>query len=141
MLIYDCALGAQTERKLLRKIHSIMLENYERKTFSLTFPECFDNMQNNELEVITSKRIQSVKIFYRHNEVTHSIALIFVNEKFQSEDFKKGVKAFELLSVEFCFEEAYIYSFLSKSQIIEKLDLLQCLVECFEEEKQGKASN
>ena len=58
-------------------------ERFDRKTLSVTFPDCLDDMLANEddekWEVWRSNKIQKCKIFYRQNKITHFKGVIVCN--------------------------------------------------------------
>ena len=59
-------------------MREILLQNYEKKSFTVTIPSLFSILQNPSFEVVSGSMIQTVKLFYEHNVVTRSIAAIFV---------------------------------------------------------------
>ena len=117
-----------------------MLETYEKVYFTLTFPSVFDHMYGSDanFEMAASNTIQPLRLLYIHNIVTHTLAVIFINGA-KHEYFRKSVKeGKQLLSDKLKFDEVRTYADLSKSQMIEKMDLLQCEVDCFDAKKKRK---
>ena len=86
------------------------------------------------MEIVGSNTLQPLKLLYNYNVVTHTAGIIFINNSYyiqygpESEDSKKcfetGKIARLLLEDELSFANIRTYCCLSKSQVIEKLDML-----------------
>ena len=75
-----------------------MLNNLERVTFTCSFPEFLNDMKSadSKLELVHSNTLKEIKFIYKHNIVTKSIAVIFVNTYLFGDNKKfvaKGEKA------------------------------------------------
>ena len=57
-----------------------LTQSLEKENLTVELPKAFlKHEYESNFEVITSDCIQPVSLFYRHNVVTHQIAVIFVN--------------------------------------------------------------
>ena len=89
----------------------------------------------------SSNTLQPLKIFFLFNIVTHKIAVVFVHgcqvyaDGLGKKFLKESKTAVDLLEKKLDFNEVKVFKDLSKSQVIEKLDLIQCEAEDFEEQK------
>ena len=81
--------------------------------------------------------MQQLRIIYEENLVTQSIAVIFVSEN-KNKYLKKAETASKLFKDVLNFDEVSVYVGLTKSQIIEKFDLLQMKADQFEYEKEER---
>ena len=89
-----------------------------------------------------SHTLLPLRLLYINNQVTRSIGVVFINSwnyiKYDDDlsmakpDFEVGKTAVDLL-YKLAFDEVTLFVALSKSQCIEKLDLLQCTVDEFSE--------
>ena len=124
---------------MIKEITDLMLEAYERNFFSLTFPKVLDQMYSGDanFETSASNTLQPLRIYYSHNVVTHSVGIIFVNGNafYDSVSRRKAKVAEALLKTDLSIQEVKTFRDLSKSQIIEKMDLIQCRVDDFERKK------
>ena len=141
IIVFGCGPGynVKADTRMIKDIADTMLEKYEKIHFTLTFPDVLDDLFSGDatFEMSASNTIQPLKIFYIHNVVTHSTAIIFVDENYRY-DIKKGKVAEDMLKTYLNFEEVVTYVGLSKSQMIEKLDLMQCFADCFHHRKHNK---
>ena len=132
---------------MVKEFTKTMLEKCETMNFSLTFSEVFENLHSNDanFEMASSNTIQPLKIFYRYKIVTDKIAVVFVSgselETFDDRSrYRKQFPGFaktaeDLLKEDLEFNDVTVWTDLSKSSMIEKLDLIQCLADDFEYEK------
>ena len=108
---------------MVKEITENMLEKYETVNFSLTFPQVFEDLYSDDanFEMASSNTVQPLKIFYRHNIVTHKIGAVFVNgckfsfRGFAKEFLKWGKTAEDLLKEDLEFEDLTVWKDLSKS--------------------------
>ena len=148
VLVFGCrpGKGVKANTKMVKEFTKTMLEKYEMINFSLTFSEVFENLHSNDanFEMASSNTTQPLKIFYRYNIVTDKIAVVFVSGskikthvghgwEQQFPGFAKTAK--DLLKKDLEFSDVTVWTDLSKSSIIEKLDLIKCLADDFEHEK------
>ena len=66
---------------LFDELVQVLAHKYDRDTLSITFPTFVKDLQNchPELQMISSNRLQKIKLIYSHNIVTKSLATIFVH--------------------------------------------------------------
>ena len=59
------------------------MSDYDRNTMSVQIPECFDHLKGNDamFEMITSNTLQTLRLVYSGNIVTHSIAVVLVHTR------------------------------------------------------------
>ena len=59
----------------------LLLQRYNRVTFSVQFPQCFDDLKGRDanFEMVASNTLQPLKLVYNYNVVTRKVARIFVN--------------------------------------------------------------
>ena len=124
---------------------------FDKKFQVLDIPSCFDSLHGKDilLEVSISNTLLPLRLLYIDNIVTRSIGFVFINSwnyvKYDDDismakpDFEAGKAAVELL-YKLEFDEVTRFVALSKSQCIEKLDLLQCTVDEFSEGQLDDAS-
>ena len=64
---------------MVKELTNSMLEKYEMINFSVTLSIVFEDLYSADanFEMASSNTIQPLKIFYRHNIVTHKIAVVF----------------------------------------------------------------
>ena len=85
ILAFGCqpSRGNVPDTKMLDEFFETLRDKYDRRTLSLTFPRELDamlaNPQDAQWELWRSNQLQSVKLFYEHNVVSHSIGGVFVN--------------------------------------------------------------
>ena len=69
--------------KMTEDFFETLKDKYDKRTLSLVFPYELDailaNPRDAGWELWRSNQLQSVKIFYEHNIVSHSIGVVFVN--------------------------------------------------------------
>ena len=86
--------------------------------------------------MVTSNTIQPVRLCYRQNVVTHSIAVIFVNTHCKGVQYKnaveRGEQARKLFKEELEYQEVRLFEDIDKAQIIEKLESLKARANEFE---------
>ena len=126
---------------MVKEFTETLLEKLEFANYSVTIPEVFDDLYSADanFETATSNTIQSLKIFYKFNIVTHKIAVVFVNgvwlPGWRRDVLPSAKLAVDLLKDKLDFTDVNMYVDLSKSQMIEKLDMIQCEVDEFERKK------
>ena len=86
---------------MVKDITKALNRSYEKKTFSLKFPQAFDFLP--DIEKVSSSTLQPMRLFYKHNVVTESFAVIFVNKHRAIGSIKKGKKARKLFREELNF--------------------------------------
>ena len=121
-------LGVAANTDMAKEISEIFSVRYEKKFFTLHVPSCFDDLFSKDanIEMVASNTIQPLRLTYCHNTVTFAIGIIFINYTYIREE---AVNAKKLLLEELGFNEVNVYVCLSKGQIIEKMNLLQCRAE------------
>ena len=106
-------MGVNANTDMAREISDIFLDRYEKRFFTLTIPACFDDLFSKDanIEMVASNTIQPLQLVFRHNVVTHSIGLIFVNYTKMTE---KAEEAKRLLTTELNFDEVQVFICLSQ---------------------------
>lgn len=68
---------------MVENILDAFMENLDKLNATVLIPPAFDFLKSGDaqFETSTSARIQTLMLFYRHDLVTHSIGLLFYNEK------------------------------------------------------------
>ena len=66
------------------------MDDFDKSTFAVKFPECFDDLKGSDanFEMVASQTLQPVKMFYCHNIITNTRAVVFVNTKCTTMDYK-----------------------------------------------------
>ena len=89
--------------------------------------------------MVVSNTIQPINLFYAHNLVTETVAYIFVNTESLGLPYKnavgRGKSALALFKDILEFEHVEVFTDLTKSNIIEKLEELQERADDFEQRK------
>ena len=120
---------------------TIPLSKAEQKRVNFTeqFPTFFEDIYNTKepFSQTAENVMQQLRIIYEENLVTQSIAVIFVSEN-KNKYLKKAETASKLFKDVLYFDEVSVYVGLTKSQIIEKFDLLQMKADQFEYEKEDR---
>jgi hypothetical protein len=80
-LIFLNGLNKPCNSDLFDELVQVLAHKYDRDTLSITFPTFVKDLQNchPELQMISSNRLQKIKLIYSHNIVTKSLATIFVH--------------------------------------------------------------
>ena len=116
----------------------VLLLKYSRDTLTIEIPKCFERLKGNDanFEMVSSNTIQPVRLSFRHNEVTRSIAVIFINTHCNGLNYKnvlvKGKQTEQLFKDVFEFNEVWTYYDLTKEKIIEILLNLHSIAVEFE---------
>ena len=73
--------GVLAETKMVKDVVKILLEDYDRNTFSVRFMDCFDDLKGSDVnfEMVASNTLQPVRMFYQHRIVTEQAAIVFVH--------------------------------------------------------------
>ena len=85
ILAYGCqpSQGIVDGAKMIEDFFQTLRDKYDKRTLSLVLPRELDAMLSNprdaQWEFWRSNQLQSVKIFYEHNVVSHSIGVVFIN--------------------------------------------------------------
>ena len=82
---FYCAFGCSPNAtvkgntQMVMDVVKILLEEYSREDFSIQIPDCFDSLQGTDanFELVTPLTTQPTKVYYQHNVVSKSIAVIF----------------------------------------------------------------
>ena len=125
---------------MVKEFTEALFDKVEKTNYSVVIPQAFDNLYSNDanFEMASSNNIQPLKLFFLYNIVTHKISVVFVHGC--KSDYGKYFlewleKAVDLLENFLKFSDVKVFKDLSKSQVIEKLDLIQCEAEDFEQQK------
>ena len=75
---------------MIMDVVGILISEYSRETFTVEFVKCFDDLKGSDanFEMIQSNTLQPVKLVYKDNIASKTIACIFVHTK--SKDLKYG---------------------------------------------------
>ena len=137
------------------EVADIMTERYDRKFFMLDIPEAFDHLysQDASFESAISSTLQPVRLIFTGNTVAQSIGHVFNNSALykclhediiarsqdEAEDYDYNYELSSEAIVDFNvamsileklkFDMVKIHHSLTKSQTIEKMDLIQCEAE------------
>ena len=89
------------------------------------FPTLLEDIysKRDSFDVASASTLEKLRIIYEENLVTSSLAVIFVSEA-KGKFIEKARIAEKLFEELLGFEEVRVYIGLTKSQIIEKLDLI-----------------
>ena len=74
-------MGVNAKTEMIKDISDIMINRFEKVTFSVLIPRAFDDMKGKDVnfEMVASNTLQPLRLIYSHNIVTRSIATIFVH--------------------------------------------------------------
>ena len=69
----------------------VMLD-FDRRTFSVMFPDCFDDIKGSDanFEMVASNTLQPVRLIYKNNIASAKIAVIFVNTKIKTANYREA---------------------------------------------------
>ena len=76
---------------MCKEIADVFNTRYDKSFFVLTIPNCFKYLacKDASFEVVTTGSIQSTRLHYNKNVITHKIGLIFNNNPFYFDAFVK----------------------------------------------------
>ena len=82
------------ETAMITNITDTLKNKFDRDTLSIQLPQAFDHLKGEDtsFEMVTSNTIQPVRLCYKHNIVTHSIAMVFVNTHCKGIQYKNAVE-------------------------------------------------
>ena len=106
-------------------------------------PQAFDHLKGEDasFEMVTSNTIQPVRLCYRQNIITHSVAMIFVSTHCKGIQYRnavgRGEQALKLFKEELKYQEVHLFKDVDKKQIIEKLAFLRTRAAEFEASKRA----
>ena len=90
IIFFGCkpSAGVDLKTKMVHDIAVIMESRFDPKTLSLHIPIVFDQLKSEDaqLEMVTSNLIQPMRLFYSENIISHTRAVIFVNEGIDRRD-------------------------------------------------------
>ena len=139
ILIYGTRPGlvVKADTKMMEEVAERMENRFDKNSFTLSIPKMFDDMigVDADFEMISSQTLQHLKLVYEHNLVTKTIAIIFVCPYGDVDYVSKGKAARKLFKVELKFMKVQVFYMMTASQMAEKLDLLQFVVEEFKKSK------
>ena len=73
VLVFGCSpeMGVLAKTTMIKDVANILLKRYERTTFSVQIPECFEDLKGKDanFEVVTSGTLQPLRLIYSHNIV------------------------------------------------------------------------
>ena len=82
-MFFGCrpALGVLADTTMVKDVVDILLVRYNRRTFAVQFPNCFDDLKGNDanFEMVASNTLQPILLEYSYNKTVKEIALIIVN--------------------------------------------------------------
>ena len=66
---------------MIKNLADTLMTQFDRKTFSIMFPKCFDVLFSDDakFEIMRSISLQNLRLVYSHNVVTKSVAVIIVH--------------------------------------------------------------
>ena len=79
-------MGVLAKTTMIKDVADIFENEFDRVTLSLRFPDCLDDLKGNDasFELVSSNTLQPLVLIHSHNNVTKSIAVIFVNTEANS---------------------------------------------------------
>ena len=111
---------------MIPQILDKLTDKYEKDTFSVLFPDAFEQLQGRDFELVKTNALQSIRLFYEDKVVKTTLGAIFVhkdeNDREYANCIEKAKKARSLLEEELDFLNVQIHINLPKLQVIEKLD-------------------
>ena len=111
-------------------VANVLFNKYDHSTFSLLFPKVLAEIQDldDDVELDTSNTLQPVWFTFQHQTAAQYIGAIFINKDSDDREFgaymAKAERAQKDLRERLGFHDVKIYISMSKSQMIEKLDLI-----------------
>ena len=82
-MFFGCrpALGVLADTTMVKDVVDILLVRYNRRTFAVQFPNCFDDLKGNDanFEMVASNTLQPLLLEYTYNKTEKEIALIIAN--------------------------------------------------------------
>jgi len=129
--------GVLAKTQMVPDVCKILLEEYDRTTFCVQFTSCFDDLKGSDanFEMVASNTLQPVKMFWSHNIVASSAAVIFVHTKAINLPYEGAKERGELQTGLFKevlkFDVVKVYTDPTKEKMIEVLDALRARAEKF----------
>ena len=129
---------------MIKDVVKIFTEDYSRESFTLTLPSCFDNLSSSDanFEMVASNELQPLRLVYKKNIASKTIACIFVHTKTKDLTYdgatERGEMHKTLFKDVFNFDEVNVHTDISKDDMIEVLSSLKTCAEQFEK---GKGEN
>ena len=85
--VFGCApsIGVDAETKMVQDVCDAFLKKFDREQLTCDFPEIFQDLQGTDtnFELVTSATLQTLRLFYKDNFITKSLAVIFENSKLE----------------------------------------------------------
>ena len=74
-------MGVKTKTTMIKDLSDVLKKQYDRKSFSILFPNCFNDLLGNDasFEMALSNTLQPLRLVYEHNVATDSIGVVFVH--------------------------------------------------------------
>lgn len=124
---------------MIRDLINTLLKRLDHQTLSIQFPEVLsqlNEMGQDSFEMSCSNTIMPLKMFFNHNIITHTYAVIFVNTHTRGLPWDKAIeKAQEcvrLFKETFQFSQVEVFTDLPKFRMIEEFDKIQRIANKFE---------
>ena len=117
----------KAETKMVQDIATTFENNINKDNLTLPLPHIFGevNSKDAKIELVTSNNLCPINLVYSHNNVTNSIACIFVNSECNGVSYTdhdlKASKAEELFKDILEFNTVTVHNNLSKAEIIREL--------------------
>ena len=75
--------GVNMDTEMVNEIAAVMNSKLDKTNFFIKLPDVFDKLKSKDakFEMVVSGTIQPLKLFYSENVITHSKAVIFVNDR------------------------------------------------------------
>ena len=83
-------MGVLAKTTMIKDVSDVLENEYEKKTLSISFPTCFDDLKGNDasFELVSSNTMQPLRLVRAHNIVTKSIGVIFVHTRLNYQDYE-----------------------------------------------------
>ena len=106
-----------------------LIENADRINCMTLFPWALDfiNSSDAQFETSSSSKIQTLKLFYKYDTVTHSIGLVLYDDCLNDSRFGVAL-CHQMLKKALKLNKVHSFGGLSMSQFVEKIDLMTEIV-------------
>jgi hypothetical protein len=85
LIVYGCrpSAGVKANTDMVKNMLFALIENTDRINCMTLFPWALDfiNSSDAQFETSSSSKIQTLKLFYKYDTVTHSIGLVFYHDR------------------------------------------------------------
>ena len=90
--IYGCrpSAGVKGNTDMVQNILLALIQNVDRVNAKVLIPQSLEYLRSSDaqFETVSSSRIQTIMLFYRHNIVTNSIGIVLYHNEYYRGKFK-----------------------------------------------------